>query len=286
MEDGETYTTLNTGKYSFRIKRNIQSYNNSILMHTYTVGGNYEKCVSVSYDYKDNVPIGANIPYLLYEPECSLDSSLEQGGGSEIVVKTLLRYTYKEIPSVSIFKFDDMSKIDCIPRNMAKQPPRKVEKPLNLAFFSIAYHSKTWYELRFNAEMVDKELYAKYKERLTFLTDPQQKPEFKRFLEIAKPPLEQIPQLESYYSSAETYREFFNVIPKHIRCHILYPWLSTFMKFYINDVYRETNWEINMNTINRNLSRGGYRKQSKKNSTRKNSLTYRIYHKEDIQQSL
>lgn len=272
----ERYTTLEGGKYIFRVKRSIQTYGDKVIGRTYVIGGDYERCVTVSYKYKDNVPIEATIPYLLYEPECSVGSTLERGGGSEVMIKTLLRHTYSEIPSVSFFVFDDMSKIDCVSKELTKSPERKSIKPLNLAYFSIAYHSKTWYELRFNAEMKDKERYVKYRERLQFLTNPTNKPEFERFLEIAQPPNNQIELLYSYYRDSETYRDFFNRIPKEKRCNLLYYWLSTFMKYYIGDVYMETDWVMNIRTLDRIQSLGGsYTRRKRRRGTKKQ--VYRLY---------
>jgi hypothetical protein len=275
MEDVEDYSVVKASSYSFNIKRSIRSYNGSILMHTYTLGGDYDKCVTISYKYKNNIPVEATIPHLLYEPECSIGSTLERGGGSEIMIKTFLRHAHGEVPTINYFKFDDMSKIDCLPKNMSKSPVRKLEKPVNLAFFSIAYHGHTWYELRFNAEMINKEQYKKYRDSLSFLTEPEKKVTFERFLEIAQPPLEQISVLEPLYNSTETYRDFFNSIPKRNRCDLLYHWLTTFMKSYIGDIYTETNWVINVNTMDSNLSRGGgYTRRRRRGGPKQKYLLY------------
>jgi hypothetical protein len=272
----ETYSIVKGGKYTFRVKRTIQSYGDKIIGRTYRIGGDYEKCVTVSYKYKDNIPIEASIPHLLYEPECSIGSTLERGGGSEIMIKTLLRHAYSEIPSLPFFVFDDMSKIDCLPKDIAKPPERKILRPLNLAYFSIAYHGKTWYEMRFNAEMKDKERYVKYRDRLQFLTNPADKPDFERFLEIAQPPDEQIEMLQSLYKETETYRDFFNAIPKEKRCNMLYYWLTTFMKYYIGDVYTENDWVMNVNTFDNTPSLGGgYTRRKRTRRVRKQM--YRLY---------
>lgn len=272
----ETYSILKGNKYEFGVRQSTQMYGNTIIGRTFTIGGDYEKCVTVSYKYKNNMPIQAFIPYLLYEPECSIDSTLERGGGSEIMIKTLLKHAYSEIPSISIFLFDDMSKIDCISKDLTKSPERKIQKPLNLAFFSIAYYSKTWYELHFNAVMNDLEQYKKYRERLDFLTNPEEKPEFQHFLEIAQPPIDQIEMLKSMYETTETYRDFFNAIPKVKRCDILYSWLTNFMKYYIGDIYTESNWMISIDTLDKRVSLGGgYTRKLRNKKVRKQM--YRIY---------
>lgn len=275
--NAEYTTTISGDKYTFIIKRSIQSYGERILGRTYVLGGDYAKCITISYKYNNNIPIEASLPHLLYEPECSVGSTLERGGESEVMIKTALRHAYSEIPSTTIFKFDDMSKIDCLPKNMSIPPERKPIKPLNLAYFSIAYHSKTWYELRFNAEMIDKVQYANYRSSLSFLTDSATKPSFEDFLEIAQPPVDQIEILKPLYESAETYRDFFNAIPKAKRCDMLYYWLSTFMKHYIGRVYTEMDWQINIDTMDKHLSKGGgYTRKQKRGQSRKKTQ-YRLY---------
>lgn len=270
-------TTISGGNYTFVVKRSIQSYGDTLLGRTYVLGGDYTKCITISYKYNNNTPIEASLPHLLYEPECSVGSTLERGGGSEVMIKTAIRYAHSEIPSVSVFSFDDMSKIDCLPKDLSIPPERKLLRPLNLAYFSIAYHDKTWYELRFNAEMIDKKKYTAYRSSLSFLTDSDAKPSFERFLQIAQPPVDQIETLKPLYEGAETYRDFFNAIPKAKRYDMLYYWLSTFMKHYIGRVYNEMNWQMDISTMDKHLSRsGGYTRRHKRGQSRK-KIQYRLY---------
>ena len=133
----------------------------------------------------------------------------------------------------------------------------------------------TWYESRFNAKMIDEEKYKIYKERLIFLTDPEKKVTFERFLEIAQPSND-IPYLETIYRRSNTYRIFFESIPAASRCDILYPWLVTFMKHYISDVFSEKGWMIDVTDMNSNRHRGGnYNAITRK---RLRNKKYRIYH--------
>jgi len=235
---------INSGKYKFTVTTNVQLYEDRITCHTYKLGGEYADCVNISYKYKNNKPVKAMIPHLLYEPECAVASLLTKGSGTELMIKRAILYAYNDVPSVPIFEFEDDSNIDCVEKQMGKPPPRKTVKPVNLEFFNIAYHGKTWYESRFNAQMIDSEKYKRYKKSLEFLTDPAKKPEFKNFLEIienkhaADSP--QLRLLEDCYR-APTYRKFFEAIPREARCSILYEWLETFMKHYI--IY-DNNWYI------------------------------------------
>jgi len=76
---------IKKGKYTFRLKKNIQEFRERILIHTYKIGGDYDDCINISYIYNNNnKPIKAKIPHLLYEPECSVSSNLDRGGGTEL----------------------------------------------------------------------------------------------------------------------------------------------------------------------------------------------------------
>lgn len=273
-------TLIKVGKYTFKVIENKLEYNGNIFSYTFKIGGDYEDCVNLSYTYKNGKPISAKLPHLMYEPECTVGSDLEKGIGSGLIIKTLLRYAHNKIKDVNIFYFDDMSHIDCKEKNLTKPPPRKHQMPLKLAYLSIAYNSKTWYEKHFNATMTDKEKYIKYKQKLEFLTKISDKVEFNRFLEISKPPIEQLTKLNKYYESAKTYREFFNNIPFIERCELLLPWLGNFIQHYLQDVYTDTGWEININTMeNKN---GGFKKSSKRKTRKLYPSKYKIINYSEI----
>jgi hypothetical protein len=256
-----TVDTFQVGYYKFNVKKTIFKYDGRIISHTYKFGGNYEDCITISYKYnQSNTPYSASIPHLLYEPECVIGQSLEKGGGTEQHIRSAILYCYKENPTVSRFEFDDMSHIDCVEKDLSKSPPRKPIEPVNLAFFSIAYHSKTWYESRFQAEMSNSEQYSAYKHRLAFLESPSEKGTFLSFLQIAQPPSEQIELLQPLYETTATYREFFEAIPKSIRCKVLYSWLSTFMKHFLKGVFSEKGWVIDARKLAQS-KHGGTRKR-------------------------
>jgi hypothetical protein len=268
-----TTEEVSEGKYKFKITRNIQDYNGKIISHTYKIGGDYPDCVNISYTYHDNKPISAKLPHLLYEPECAIGSSLEKGSGTELMIKNALKYAYKDVPSISIFEFDDDSHIDCVEKNIAKPPPRKPTKPVNLAYFYIAYHGMTWYEARFNAKMKDSERYKAYQNSLTFLIDPKQKLPFIRFIEIiggSFSSTERITELEKYYIPATTYREFFQNIQPIKRCDMLYGWINTFMEHYIRSIFSDKGWYINiLHMESKPILKGG--------GALSNRLHYRIF---------
>jgi len=243
---------VKSGKYQFKITRNIEIYRDEIWTHTYKVGGDYSDCVNISYVYKNNKPVSVVIPHLLYEPECAIGTSLEMGGGTEIMIKTAIRYAHNDVKTLPNFEFQDSSHIDCVDKDLTSKLPRKTLKPLNLAYFYIAYHGMTWYEARFNAEMKDKTKYKLYREKLSFLVNPVVKPTYEKFRSIIGSTIGSVEidtYLEKIYNKATTYREFFESIPKSKRCDLLYPWLNTFMEHHIRDVYDVKDWVINVNTM-------------------------------------
>lgn len=306
-----TSEIVNVGRYRFKITKNIMKHGDRIINHTYKIGGDlrgratkeylstfgeedYQDCIGVSYNYSNNIPVSVSLPYLLYEPECSLGSDLQKGIGTELIIKTAIRYAYNDVPTIPIFTFDDMSHIDCIVKDLTMSPPRKLSKKVNLSFFSIAYNGMTWYEARFNAKMTNEKSYDDYKKSLEFLKDPKAKVPFERFLEISHPSLEQIAIIEPIYARTTTYRQMFEEIPDHTRCDTLYLWLSSFMKHYIGHTFSEKGWEIDVNNMEprkQSRQRGGVsstrakaqasstRAKAPVSSTRKqrSKVLYRIY---------
>ena len=269
---------IKIGKYSFKIIENKMDYGGRIISHTFRIGGDYDNCITISYKYNtENKPISAKIPHkiphALYEPECSIGAHLEKGPGTVLMLKTLLQYVYEKIPNIKTFEFDDMSHIDCIPKDLSKHPPRPSLKPLSLSYLSIAYNSNTWYEEHFNAKMSDSIAYNKYREVLYFLKNPSAKVEFIEFLQIAQPPKEQYTYLESIYKASRTYREFFNAIPKGNRCEILLPWLTQFLNYYLKGIFSTDNWKIDVTEMNK--VKGGEKRKTQRNR-KVYPLNYRI----------
>jgi hypothetical protein len=259
--------TIKVGKYSFIITENKFAFADKIISHTFKIGGTYNDCISISYTYNNLTPVSAKIVYVSYEPECTTGNNLEKGGGTAIMLKTFLRYVYKKISSVSIFTFEDMSHIDCAEKDLSKSPPRKPIRPLSLAYLSIAYNSCTWYEKYFDAKMTDNERYTKYQNAMKFLINPDNKPDFITFLQIAQPPQNQIEYLKKIFEETDTYRAFFNAIPFNDRCELLRPWLKTFIEYYLGDKYSPYGWEMNVLSTkikNGSLEGGGSKKGKRK----------------------
>jgi hypothetical protein len=265
-EQKQEKTHIQVDRYLFTIIDNSIFFNGKIYNRNFKIGGSYNDCVNVSISYENGDPISAKIPTLMFDPECSTTTPLDHGGTVRMI-KTLLQHIHEKIPRITQFNFEDKSSIECATNEEIKRkkiPKRGTNvKPLSLYYFSIVYNGITWYEKYFKAKMSNPDKYKAYKERLSFL---QEKPSFQKFLEIANPPVEQIAEIEPLFTSAKTYSEFFKAIPREHRCRILYPWITSFMEYYLQDVFDVKGWVIDVTDMNERTFQGGKRQKT----TRKN----------------
>lgn len=90
-------TVVNVGKYRFQIIDNSLFYDGKVYSRNFKIGGNIPDCVNVSISYRDGQPL-ASIPHVLYDPECSFNTPLDKGGGSVVMIKTLLNHIQQVLP--------------------------------------------------------------------------------------------------------------------------------------------------------------------------------------------
>jgi hypothetical protein len=69
---------------------------------------------------------------------------------------------------------------------------------------------------------------------------------FLQFLEIAKPSMELVNELEQYYNNSHTFGDFFQSMPKLDRCGLVRDWISTFMSYHLKDVFDNMDWSIKL----------------------------------------
>jgi hypothetical protein len=276
-----TTELINVGKYRFNIIDNISTNEEGLVYNrNFKIGGNYEDCVNVSikYDIRGKA-ISAKIPTLVYDEECSTGTPLDRGEGTIIMIKTLLRYINNKIPEITEFVFEDKSNIECGTEEEKHQKRRRKRgtyaRPLVLYYFSIAFNCVTWYEKHFNAYQQDLKQHNEYRIRVKgLLKDEKMKPSFNEFLLIAQPPMKYLEELKSLYEKSNTYGEFFTSIPKNDRCRLVREWLPTFMEHYLKDVFKNTDWVINVKKMDEKLEQCGgssrTRKKCKNRNTKKN----------------
>jgi hypothetical protein len=249
---------ISVGKYRFKIIDNTLSYDDQIYSRNFKIGGNVSDCVNISIRYSNNKPISAYIPHIMYDPECSMDVILEKGKGTLIMVRTLLDYVHTKIPTISEVLFEDKSNIECATDIEIQKKDSKYRKkgthiyPIPLYYFSIAFNGETWYEKQFNARQKDESKHIQYREKINkmlYLKEEKSNTTFERFLEIAQPPKDVIEELHKYYTTSNTFGDFFTSIPKIDRCRLVRDWISRFMEYYLESVFSNANWIIDIPTI-------------------------------------
>jgi hypothetical protein len=246
-------TERTVGKYRYKIIDNTLSLREQIYSRTVKIGGNYPDCVSISITYNsDNKPESAYIPYIMYDPECSFDVALDRGQGSITMIKTLFDYIHHNLPAINEINFEDKSNIECATEEEIAKGSRFKKKgtnvyPIPLYYFSIAFNGETWYEKHFNARQKDIHKRMAYKEKINYVLhsiELKTSISFLQFLQIAIPPIEVIDELEKYFNNSATFGELFQMIPKKDRCRLVRDWISVFMYYYLQDVFDNKNWII------------------------------------------
>ena len=279
-------TEVTVGKYRFRIIENIVERDKRIYNRSFKIGGNYHDCVNVTISYDaQNKPILASIPTLLNDSECSLDAPLDRGEGSILIIKTLLHHIHSKIPSITQFKFEDYSKLEC---GTEEEKNRKRDRvrgthavPVPLYYFSIAFNGVTWYEKHFQAKQSNPEVHKAYREKIYKVCyTPKAKMTFDEFISITTPTLEQIDEIKPYYERASTYNQFFTSIPKERRCPLVRRWINTFMSHILEGAFQHTNWIIDITTMdNPHIElRGGGKKTRRQRIKSYYCPKGRIYH--------
>ena len=244
-------TTINVGKYTFQITDNTLSARDQIYCRNFKIGGNHFDCVNVSISYKNNQPVSASIPH---DPDCSIDTQLDRGQGSLVMIKTLLQYIHSHIPSICEINFEDKSNIECATDNEIQKSSKFRKRgsnvyPISLYHFSIAFNGKTWYEKHFHARQKDMNKHNKYRAKineLLYSNEVKTNTSFIQFLQIAQPPIEIVDKLERYYATSVTFGDFFQSIPKRDRCKLVRDWISIFMSYHLKDVFSNTDWIIEL----------------------------------------
>jgi len=247
--DGSKKIKITSGKYTFQIIDNtlFSRDKTEIYSRNFKIGGTYPDCVNVSVIYENNKPVEATIPFLLGDPECSLDIPLEKGVGAIIMIKTLLDYVYKQLPTLTHIKFDDKSSIECANEEEIKNG--SYVKHMPLYYFSIVFNGQTWYEKYFNAKQKDQVLHQRYRTRVNdFLYSSEFKTnmEFDRFVSLFDKREDEMSELYQYYDNANNFNDFFQSIPKQDRCRLVGSWIEQFMKFILKDVFYNENWIIQL----------------------------------------
>jgi hypothetical protein len=243
--DGSKKIMVTSGPYKFQIIDNTlySRDNTQIYSRSFKIGGTYPDCVNISVIYENNKPMYASMPSILSDPDCLFIRPLDNGSGTIIMTKTLLRYVYVQLPRLTHINFDDNSNIECATEEEMKKGSRfrkkgTYVKPMPLYYFSILFNGQTWYEKHFNATQKDEARHQQYRKRVNdFLYSPEFKANmgFDKFVSLFDKKEEEMTELYQYYNNTNNFNDFFQSIPKHHRCRLVGPWIEQFMKFMIEN---------------------------------------------------
>jgi hypothetical protein len=253
----------NVGKYRFKITDNTLFLRDEIYCRNMKIGGDNLDCVNVSISYNNNKPVSASIPYILFDPDCSIANTLDRGQGSIIMINTLLEYVHEKIPTIQEINFEDKSNIECanqieIEKGSKNRKIGTLVLPIPLYYFSIAFNGETWYEKNFNAKLKDDNKHTLYRETLKKLLNSKEP--FINFLKNAKPSEDIRIELEPLYEKSDNLGNFFQSISKEQRCRLVREWITTFMSYHLKDIFSNTDWIIELPIV----KKGGGIKKNKK----------------------
>jgi len=249
----EKIEMIRVGKYNFKIIDRTENYYGYISGRNFKIGGNYPDCVNISVSYQNDVPVSASIPYILYDDECSFETPLDRGQGTIVMIKTLLNYVHKELPSLREVGFEDKSQIECATEDEKKSKRTRFQKkhsltiPSPLYYFSIAFNGKTWYEKYLNAVMKNQHEYQLFQTSVdTMLNSIEFKSNITYRMFVEKTSIQPYldPVMRPLFENSTTFSEFFNSIPKEKRCEYIRGWITKFMETFLNHTFKNDGWII------------------------------------------
>jgi len=271
--------------YQFRTRLNVFEATLNDSKTFLKIGGKkYKDCINIAIVIKDGIPVYAKIPHLESEPECGVEKFLDKSEKDASVdfISGALQFVNSIFPSITRFEFMDDSKIECDVKEKAKErPPRKITKPLSLAHLYIAKYGSSWYELKFNAKLINERMYNDYKKATDVLSRAKNMTydEFKAENSLSE---EQEQILKPLYEASESWQSFFNSVPRESMCKAFSMWLPFFINKLLNYTFSQNTWYIDITTMPKtefsrlNVLLGGRRKTAKRRGSLSfsNNLSY------------
>lgn len=235
--------------YRFKTRLNIFEASVNADESFVKIGGDkYRDCINVALVKREGVPVYAKIPHLESEPECGVAKFLDKTEKDTTIdfICGSLQFIHHLYPSIRRFEFMDDGKIEC-GIQAALKPPRKIAKPLSLAYLYIAKYGSSWYETKFKAKLINEAHYQAYRDatRVLFQEHTMKYSDFKGENSLS---VEQDRILEPLYNSSSTWIEFFNSVPKESHCEC-FLWLPFFINKLLNDTFIQNTWYIDIETM-------------------------------------
>lgn len=165
-----------------------------------------------------------------YDMLCSVEENINRGGDITKLLKLLIQYVYDTYPEVKYLLFNDLSIRRC-----------DNGYDTNLAVMTYLYTEKTWYEKNFGATISPQSAIT-FKDIIDKLNTSKHIPwdTMKETLYNYKVLPYTESEIEQMYTSAKTWKEFFEPIQKKIEisefCIFVSSWLDSFILKYFNNL--------------------------------------------------
>lgn len=245
---------VNVGRYSYFIRISPEKdAHGTIREYTLDLGGRKRGCVSIRIPTLSSAIPGrsdatqAVLKYVQYNPMCSANSDrdLISGFGTKHMLKTALFFAKELCPNTDIksFRYMDVSHKLC---------PDGVS--VDLPYFMIALHGKTYYEKNFFARLEEDSDYEQYNAALLHLNSvPRETMPFDTFVGTFILNEHQI-VLQPLYDEAKTFTDFFHSIRVNYAdtiCQLMHGWVNRFVINWLfsNKDFASRFWIIPSNKI-------------------------------------
>jgi hypothetical protein len=256
MNPNTEITNVNIRGNKFRITDTRLEYNGVTLSRSFKIGGKRDGCIDISIQYSNGLIKSAKLPSLKFFKDCSIDGNLQSGEGTRIMTYALLNHLHEKLPELKHVLFEDMSNIECATDKQKSSRSRTMNPdslihPIPLYYFSMAFNGKTWYEQHFNARMFDERAHQQYRTNLNVLL--ASKPLWTDILGIFSqnkgqtiPSDNILTPLTSVFEESPTLGDFFQKIPKDLRCQHAKEWIVLFIETYMGPFFSHDNWIIEL----------------------------------------
>jgi hypothetical protein len=228
---------------------------NKIINYMLNIGGK-NNCVQIKIPNDVTNTIGELLSVKTSHGECEMNGLSIRGEKTIHMILLAITLLRSEFPHTQLLHLQDMSSFVCQFENSSKQG-------ISLSLYEILFHKEAWYERRFGAKLLDKDLYDSYTKAIEG-AESVRKPDLFDFRNNVLQS-----KLGPLYSESKTWGEFLDKIYKHENvCEIIAPWYKYALFNILGPISYEGQWwkiEFEKNTKIKQISytvvrRGGTRK--------------------------
>jgi hypothetical protein len=262
-------TTFGKFKIAINKSKSLDFMTRKEIINSYTINvGAINECVQIKIINNKSINTAELLIVKTSKGGCEIDGI--QIKKESTVKMVLLAFTIlqEKFPHITSIKLQDMSSFECTFENGSKSG-------ISLTLYEILFHQQSWYHRRFNAKLINEDLYNTYIQAISKnFTDKLLKPEYFDFNNAVLNEM-----LTPIYKTSDTWYIFLNKVYKLNRlCEVIFPWYKYTSAILLNNINLDNQWWIinlknndkiyNIEYIIENI-KGGNRK-NKNNKTKKN----------------